>query len=37
VIAEDNDMHFFSEFDADMRLCCYGMICEIKEDWWKIQ
>lgn len=37
VIAEDNDMHFFSEFDADMRLCCYGMICEIKEGWWKIQ
>ena len=31
------DMHFFSEIDARMRLCCYGLICEITPGLWKIQ
>lgn len=31
------DMHFFSELDAAWRLCCYGLMCEIRPGEWKIQ
>lgn len=35
VIAEDDDMHFFAEFDADYRLCCYSLIYEIRNGEWR--
>lgn len=31
------DMHFFSQIDAQLRLCCYGLMCEIRPGEWKIQ
>ena len=30
------DMHFFAEVDADFRLCCYGLICEVTPGCWKV-
>lgn len=35
-IGKKRDMHFFSEFDALYRLCCYGLICEIRPGEWEI-
>jgi hypothetical protein len=31
------DMHFFSRLDAELRLCCYGLMCEITPGQWRIQ
>lgn len=36
ITAEDDDMHFFSEFDADFRLCCYSLIYQISNNQWRI-
>lgn len=37
VIGRRRDMHFFSEFDAEFGLHCYGLICEIRPNEWMIQ
>lgn len=37
VIGRGKDMHFFSEFDAEFGLHCYGLICEIRPNEWMIQ
>ncbi len=36
-MGKKRDMHFFSEFDADFCLHCYGLICEVRPGEWMIQ
>jgi hypothetical protein len=31
------DRNLFSDIDAEFRLCCYGMITEIKPGEWRIE
>lgn len=33
----DNDIHFFSEFDGQFRLCCYNLIIEHEPGMWMIE
>lgn len=37
VVGKRKDMHFFSEFDAEFGLHCYGLICEVRPGEWMIQ
>ncbi len=30
------DIHYFAEFDASMRLCCYSLLIEKEDGMWKV-
>lgn len=36
VVMHDFDLDWFSEVDAELRLCCYSVVVEIKQGIWKV-
>ena len=37
VVRPTRDRDCFSEVDSEFRLCCYGMITEVKKGLWRIE